>query len=114
MGKIKMESPISLLIAIVDDKQGEMIEEYLVRHKLNAGILFNGKGTSESEIIDLFAFGVDDKDIVAVIVPVAEEDKILDDITELTGIENDKYGLTMLLPISSASSTILELFGIRV
>lgn len=114
MGKIKMESPISLLIAIVDDNQGQKVEEYLVRHKLNAGILFNGKGTSESEIIDLFAFGVDDKDVIAVIVPVEKEDQILEDITELTGIENDEYGLTMLVPISSASSTILELFGIRV
>ena len=112
MAKTKIKSPISLLIVLVDDGVGVQVEEYLTKKHLKAGVLFNGKGTAESEIADIFGFGLGDRDIVACIVPVDKQEKILADVTELTGIEKDNYGLTMLLPIDSASSTILELMGI--
>ena len=37
--------------------------------KLNGGIIFQGKGTAESEIADIFGFGLSDKDILAVFIP---------------------------------------------
>ena len=114
MAKTKMKSPISLLLAIVDDGIGDKVEEYLLSKKLSNGVLFNGKGTAESVVADIFGFGLGDRDIIAVIVPVEKQDKILEDITNISGVELDNYGLTMLLPINSASSTILELLGIAI
>lgn len=112
MKQAKIKSPISILLAIVDKGRGEWIEEYLNSHKLKGGLLLFGKGTAESEIADIFGFGMSDKDIVACIVPISHQEKILKDITDLTGIEKDSYGLTMLLDINSASSSLLEMLNI--
>ena len=113
MAKAKMKSPISLILTIVDDGVGEKVEEYLLAHKLSNGILFNGKGTAESMVADIFGFGLGNRDVIIVLVPVEKQDKILEDITKLTGIEEDEYGLSMIIPIDAASSTILDQMGIR-
>ena len=78
------------------------------------GIIFSGKGTSESGIADLFGFGMDDRTVLAVLVPEDKKEKYLQDITKITRIEIDNYGLSMLLDISSASSPLLGLMGIEV
>jgi len=113
MAKAKMKSPISLILTIVDDGVGERVEEYLLAHKLSNGILFNGKGTAESMVADIFGFGLGNRDVIIVLVPVEKQDKVLEDITKLTGIEEDEYGLSMIIPIDAASSTILDQMGIR-
>ena len=112
MKKSKIQSPISILLAIVDKGRGEWIEQYLNSHKLRGGLLLFGKGTAESDIADMFGFGMSDKDIVACIVPIAHQDKVIADITKLTEIETDSYGLTMLLDVSSASSSLLDMLNI--
>ena len=114
MKSLKQKSPISLLLSIVDDGWAEKIEEYLNNHNLNSGIVFSGKGTAESEIADIFGFGMCDKDIVVCIIPNEIKDKVVADINEITGIENDQYGLNMILKVNSASSNLLELMNIRV
>ena len=68
-----------------------------------------GKGTAESEIADLFGFGMNNRDIVAVMVPVEKTDKVVKRINDITGIERDTYGHTIVMPLSSASSNLLEL-----
>ena len=113
MAKVKIKSPISLILTIVDDGVGEKIEEYLIAHKLSNGVLFNGKGTAESMVADIFGFGLGNRDVIIVMVPVEKQDKIIEDITKLTGIEEDKYGLSMIIPIDAASSVILDQMGIR-
>ena len=108
-----IESPVELVVAICDDKKGEEIELYLNSVNLNAGLLFMGKGTAESEIADLFGFGMNNRDIVAVIVPKTKTDKVVKKINEITGIETDSYGLTFVMPLSSASSTLMDLAKIN-
>ena len=110
MKKTKIESPISLLISIVDRDLTEEVEKYLSDHKLNGGLVFMGKGTAESDIADIFGFGMSDKDIVACFIPVEKKDKIISDINEITGVEKDNYGLNMLIKVQSAGSNLLELF----
>ena len=113
MKKIKIQSPISLLISIVDRDDSHEVEEYLSRHNLHSGIVFMGKGTAESEIADIFGFGMSDKDIIACIIPNEKKDKIVADINNITRVDIDKYGLNMVLKISSAGSNLLELMKIR-
>ena len=113
MSRAKKCSPISILLAVVDKGMVDVVEEYLNRNKLKGGLLLFGKGTAESDIADIFGFGMSDRDIIACIVPIALQDKIIKDVTKLTGIETDNYGLTMLLDINSASSSLLDLLGIQ-
>ena len=114
MKKSTNKSPISLLLSIVDENVADDLEKYLNEKQLNTGIIFKGKGTAESEIADIFGFGMNDKVIVACIIPVSEKNKILDDINEITGVEKDNYGLNMVLRIQSAGSNILDMMNIKV
>ena len=112
MKKNKITSPISILLVIVDKGKGELVEEYLNAHKLNGGLLLFGKGTAESDMADIFGFGMSDRDIVACLVPTAFQEKALKDVTKLTGIEKDNFGLAMLLDVSSASSSLLDMLNV--
>ena len=113
MKNTTIKSPVELVVAICDDKKGEEVEAYLNSVHLDAGLLFMGKGTAESEIADLFGFGMNNKDIVAVIVPIEKTQKVVDKIIQITGIENDAYGLTFVMPLSSASSLLFDIANIK-
>lgn len=113
MKKTSVPSPISLLLSINDDGMGELVEKYLNEKNLNGGIIFQGKGTAESEIADIFGFGLSDKDIIAVFIPKNKCSKIISDINEITGVEKDRYGLNMILDINSASSNLINFLGIK-
>lgn len=112
MKKTSIKSPVKLLLTIVDDGVGDLLEKYYNERNLTGGLVFKGKGTAESEIADLFGFGLSDKDIVAIFVPSDCED-IVNDVNEITGIERDSYGLNMVLEINSASSNLLDGLGIK-
>ena len=114
MKKVNKPSPVVLLLSINDDGMGEYVEKYLNEKGLNGGIIFQGKGTAESDMADIFGFGLSDKDIIAVFIPKNISNEIIADINEITGVEKDRYGLNMVLEINSASSNLLEFLGIKV
>ena len=113
MKKNLITSPISLLISIIDDEIAIDVEKYLNKKGLNSGIIFMGKGTAESDIADIFGFGMSDKNIIACMIPNDKKDKIIDDINEITGVEKDNYGLNMVIKLQSASSNLLENMHIK-
>jgi len=114
MKNTKQKSPISILLSIVDDGVSKRIEEYLNKNNLNCGVVFSGKGTAESEIADIFGFGMSDKDIVICIIPNSRKEQIIADINDITGVEKDEFGLNMVIKINSASSNLLEMMNIKV
>lgn len=114
MKKNSIDSPISLLISIVDDEIARDVELYLNNKGLNAGLIFIGKGTAESDIADIFGFGMSDKNIIACMIPNSKKSRIIDDINEITGVETVNYGLNMIMNLQSASSNLLELMNIKI
>ena len=114
MKKNTIESPVTLLLSFVDRGKADDVERYLSEHKLNGGLVFMGKGTAESDIADIFGFGMNDRDVIACIIPVAKKDKIIADINEITGVETDTYGLNMLLKIQSMATNLLDFLNIKV
>jgi len=114
MKKQTVTDKFSVLIAICDDEQKQDLEEYLSNKKLKNGLMFMGKGTAESQVADIFGFGLSDKVITALLVPMSKQEKVIKEITDLLRIEVDRYGLTMLLDVSSASSVVLEMMGIEI
>jgi len=109
----KVSDKVSVMLSICDNEQESILQEFLTRKKLKNGLIFMGKGTAESEIADIFGFGLSDKVISAVLVPESSQEKLILELTELLGIEKDHYGLTMLLETSSASSVVLDMVGIK-
>ncbi len=114
MKENKIKAPIKLLISITDRGEAKEVENYLSSRNLNTGIVFMGKGTAETSLGDIFGFGISDKDVLAVLIPVSKEKEIIHDINDITGIEKDKYGLTFVMPIQSAGSDLLEILGVKV
>lgn len=110
----KIPAPMSIVLTICDKDMSDELETYLTEKHLKNGIIFSGKGTSESNIADIFGFGIEDRSIFAVMVPSDKKDKYLKDIVNVTRIEKDQYGLAMLIDPSSASSPLLELMCIEV
>lgn len=109
---VKIKAPIEMVLAICDKGLGNDLEKYIQSQGLRAGVMMSGKGTGESMVADLFGFGMDEKDILVALVPVEKTEKIVGGINAITGIEDDRYGLTMVLPLSSADSNIIDLAGV--
>ena len=114
MKKEKVSSPLLVLLSINDDGMGEVVEKYLNENELSGGLFFQGKGTAESEIADIFGFGLSDKDIIAVFIPKKNSEQIINDINTITGVEEDRYGLNIVMEINSISSNLLEFLGIKI
>ncbi|MCI5497041.1 MAG: hypothetical protein MR412_00405 [Firmicutes bacterium] len=110
----KIPAPVKLLLCIADRGIGKDIENYLNDHELKGGLLILGKGTAESDIADIFGFGLSDKDIVGCLIPINKLDKVVEDINQITGVETDRYGLNMILDIQSMASNMLEFLNIKV
>lgn len=103
----------SVLLAICDDDMGDKLEDYLRAKKLSNGILFMGKGTAESDVADIFGFGMNDRAICVTLVPESIQEKVLKDVTDFLGIEKDKYGLAMLLKVNSATSVVMDMMKLE-
>ena len=88
------------------------LQEFLEKYQLNNGLIFIGKGTAESDIADIFGFGLSDKLITCVLVPEHSQEKMIKELTDVLGIEQDHFGLTMLLETSSASSAVMSMLGL--
>lgn len=112
MKKVSFSDKFSVLLAFCDDDKREELDQFLTRKKLKHGIIFMGKGTAESEIADIFGFGLSDKLILATLVPMSIQEKIIKDLTDMLGIEKESFGLTMLLEVSATSSSVLDLMNI--
>ncbi len=110
----KIKSPLKLIMSFTDRDVGKDIEEYLASEHMNGGIVLRGKGTAESNIADIFGFGIDDKDIIATLIPTNKVDKILANMRKISGIEKDNYGLIFVIDLQSASSNLLEYLDIKV
>ena len=110
----KMKAPIKLLVSFTDRDVAKDLENYLNDKGLDGGIVFMGKGTSESEIADIFGFGMSDRDVIACLVPTGQLDKVIHDFNEISGIERDNYGLLFVIDLQSASSNLLEFLRIKV
>ena len=114
MKKTSIPSPVSMLLCFIDEDEAKEVEIYLNKHHLDTGIVFMGKGTAESDIADIFGFGMRDKSIVSVIIPNEIKDKVVKDIRQITAIETENYGLIMTLKLGSATSNLLEMMKIKV
>jgi nitrogen regulatory protein PII len=110
----RLSDKLSVMIAICDNEQEDILQGFLERKKLKNSVFFMGKGTAESDIADIFGFGLSDKVISATFVLESKQEALLRELTDALGIEDKHYGLTMLLETSSATSVVLDMAGIKV
>jgi hypothetical protein len=104
----KMESPVDLLIAIVNRHKGHNVCEILNDYKVQMHLNCIGHGTAESTLADLFGFGIVERDIVISLVPVTISEKILNKLNREFHFNERHNGLAMTIPVNSIEKNLLD------
>ncbi|HEY8389722.1 MAG TPA: hypothetical protein VIL26_02025 [Clostridia bacterium] len=98
-----MEEKLKLymLFIIVDRKKGSKITDMLDDKGLHFHVIFLGRGTANSDILEYLGLGESEKDII---VSVVNDEKVKDIFEELKtrfGIETPAQGVAFTVPVNS-------------
>lgn len=100
--KKELKSPIEILITIVTNKELENVVNILEGYNECNGIHVLGYGTVDSEIVDLFGFGLFERVITFSIIEVKNSKTIIEKLNEeLNFTTEDKMGIAFTIPINS-------------
>ncbi len=113
MAKKKSTCPIEIICVIVDRKLEKDTEKVLEKYEINNYVTFLGEGTAKSALGDLFGFGITEKSVLIGLVDRLKSRDVLEDLREEIGYDRDGRGLAMTLPLSSATSTMLDMLNIE-
>ena len=89
-----------LLVTVVDRQKAEFYQDVLSQYEINCQMILSGKGTAQSELVDLLGLNIHK----ATILSVVREDKV-DEImkcleNKFATIKNGK-GIAFAVPLSS-------------
>lgn len=113
MAKKKNICPIEIICVIVDRKHEKETGAVLDKHNITNYVTFLGDGTAKSAIGDLFGFGITEKSVLIGFVDKEKSRNALEDLREKIGYDKNGRGLAMTLPLSSATSTMLDMLNIE-
>jgi len=100
---------LKLLVTVVDRQKGEFYLDVLSQYEVNFQMLVNGKGTANSEIIDLLGLNINK----AVILSVIREDntrQILHCLEDKFATVKNGRGIAFTVPLSSVIGVNLYRF----
>lgn len=113
MPRKKIKPPFEIMISIVDRGDGEKVAKLLEQNHINHIAILQGTGTAESEIAELFGFGVVERDIVVSLID-QERSKAMVELlyTDLNmGIEHS--GCVFTISPSSATLDLLNTLNLE-
>lgn len=113
MKKDVILSPIDLLITIVNRGMGEKVKETISEFNFKNHIELIGYGTAESEISDLFGFGIKERDIVLSFVESEKSKAVLDKLNEEFYFNERHTGLAFTIPLNSAEKSLVDLLKLK-
>lgn len=113
MAKKKVICPIEIVCVTIDRKLEKDVEEVLHKHEVHNFVTFLADGTAKSSMGDLFGFGIAEKSVLVGLVDRERSRNLLEDLREEIGYDKDGRGLAMTLPLSSATSTMLDMLNIE-
>lgn len=114
MKKQKMRCPFEVMIVIVDRGEGENVIEVLENNHINQVLKLQGRGTAESEMADIFGFGVIERDIIACFIDEDRSKALVELIYTDLHLNVEHSGLVFTLQPSSATLDLLESLNIEV
>lgn len=97
---------IKMLTTIVDRGKGEKIAELLRENNVLYNMIFLGKGTANSEILDYLGLGQTEKDIVLSVVQEDNVKNIFYNLNEKMNLKEPGNGIAFTLPINSIDSAL--------
>lgn len=100
---------LKLLVTVVDRQKGEFYLDVLSQYDVNFQMLVNGKGTANSDLVDLLGLNINK----AVILSVIREDKTKEIVhcleDKFASVKNGK-GIAFAVPLSSVIGVNLYRF----
>jgi hypothetical protein len=112
--KEKIASPLNILICIVDRGKGDKVTETLRMNGCSHNLITHGTGTAaKSSTGDFFGFGIIEREVVMSIVDASKINHVTDILTDMFDLNSPHTGILIALPLSSATSNLLDMMGIN-
>ncbi len=114
MKKFKIKPPFEIMIVIVNRGEGENVIDLLENNHINNIVRFQGKGTAESEMADIFGFGVVERDIIACLIDEERSKALVELVYTDLHLNVEHSGLVFTIEPSSATLDLLTTLNIEV
>lgn len=109
----KIKAPVEIIIVIADREKSEHASAILEAHAGAHNLIFRGKGTAQSDIANIFGFGIIEREIVIGFIDVDYSEKALITLNEELKLYEPHNGIAMTVPISSIGNNVLDMLGIK-
>ena len=112
--KRKIKPPFEILIAIVDHGKGEKVVKLLEDNNIPLTLQMQGKGTAQSEVADLFGFGVVERDVIACFVEEKRSKAMVKLVYTDLELNVEHTGLVFTIQPSGATMDLLKTLKVEV
>lgn len=108
----KQPAPIETICIIVNRGHSVKVAEILKSCEVEKQVFCLGEGTSKSNMQSLFGFALSERDVVFGIINAKNSKKAFESFEQAFG-EEQNICIAFTIPFSSATSTTLDMLGIK-
>lgn len=98
---MEVKLKLHMLFIIVDRKKGSKITDLLDDKGLHFHLIFLGRGTANSDVLEYLGLGESEKDIIVSLI----KEELVEDVFEILKhdfkLENPAYGVAFTVPVNS-------------
>lgn len=102
---------LKLLVVIVDEGRENKVINFLREHSVRLQYACAGKGTANSELLDLLGLDGSDKAVLFVLLPDFHAANILKTMPDQLNLEKNGHGIAFTMPLSGICNPVLQLFS---
>lgn len=112
--KSLMQSPLEVMICIVNKNKGDETCEILENNGCYTYFKTKGLGTTaKSKTGDFFGFGIIEREVFIILLDNSSIDRITKILTKELELNKPHTGILLTIPLSSATSEVLDAFEIK-
>lgn len=106
---------LKLLITIVDRDKGQIAVDLLLKEKVLFHRIVLGRGTAQTEILDILGLGETPKDIIFSVLPAQRTPRAMHRLKKTLEFDNPGHGIAFTIPITSVAGqrTLRQLGGLE-
>ena len=114
MRKKKIKPPFEIMIIIVNYGEGDKVVELLKNNNIPLTLQMQGRGTAESDVADIFGFGVVERDVVACFVEEERSRALVEMVYTDLKLDMEHTGLVFTIQPSGATMDLIKTLKIEV
>lgn len=106
-----MSKKIMMLLSIVEVDKGKKLIKTLKNNNIRVNIQTSGQGTAPTEIMDIFGFGSNDKDVIISIGAESDIRELMANAGTIFASYSKYGGLMIVIDVSAASRVLTEILN---